>query len=222
VQDNTKFERPVSDEHRNAKKHEIGITTPRVILFVGRLTKGKGILVLLEAFQSLNTSDVSLLLIGRGPLEEKLQTKISSLDRVFHISHIPNEELYLYYGISDILVLPSITSRSFKEPWGFVVNEAMCQGCAIVTSDAVGAGIGGLVEHGRNGYIVPENDTHALTAALEKILADDELLDQMKAASLQIIREWTYTKMAKGFAEALEISNGEMSDIQRHVGVRAK
>ena len=60
-------------------------------------------------------------------------------------------ELRNLYGASDVVVVPSIASRRFIEPWGLVVNEAMNQGTAIIASDAVGAVAGGLVRDGHNG-----------------------------------------------------------------------
>ena len=207
VQDNSKFQNIVHNNQKKELKTKLGITTQKLILFIGRLVEQKGIMILLDAFQSLSVEDVSLLIIGRGSLEEKLLKIISSYDRVFHISYVPNEELYLFYAISDIFTLPSITTDYVKEPWGFVINEAMCQGCAIITSDAVGAGVGGLVEDGGNGYVVPENNSKALKEALEKILTDEQLLNAMKRRSKNIIKKWTYPKMAEGFINALNIAD---------------
>lgn len=207
VQDNAIFARPVSEEQKSEKKRELGIKTTRLILFVGRLVEQKGIRILLEAYRLLENRDVSLLIIGRGALEEEVKRAMPSLDRVHHLSHVSPEDLHAYYAISDLLVLPSITTETFKEPWGFVVNEAMCQGCAVITSDAVGAGVGGLVEHGKNGFIVPENDPPALAGALETLLNDNQFLDRMKTRSQEIIREWTYPKMADGFARALDAAS---------------
>ena len=52
-----------------------------------------------------------------------------------------------------------------------VINEAMNQGCPVIITDAVGAGAGGLVEDGQNGYIVREKDSIALKEAVEKLLS---------------------------------------------------
>ena len=62
------------------------------------------------------------------------------------------------YAASDVLVVPSIQTRTFREPWGLVVNEAMNQGLAVIASDSVGAAAGGLVRDGVNGVVVPAGD----------------------------------------------------------------
>ena len=64
-------------------------------------------------------------------------------------------EVRNFYAGSDVVVVPSIPTRDFLEPWGLVVNEAMHQGVPVIATDAVGAAAGGLVRHERNGLVVP-------------------------------------------------------------------
>ena len=70
------------------------------------------------------------------------------------------------YAAADVLVVPSIATRTFREPWGLVVNEAMNQGLPVIASDAVGAVAGGLVRDGRNGLVVRAGDSGALAHAM--------------------------------------------------------
>ena len=71
----------------------------------------------------------------------------------------------LYAG-SDVVVVPSVPTRDFLEPWGLVVNEAFHQGVPVIATDAVGAAAGGLVRHERTGLVVPAGDAAALRAAI--------------------------------------------------------
>ncbi len=68
-----------------------------------------------------------------------------------------------------MLVLPSVTTPRFREPWGLVLNEAMAAGTAVVATTAVGAAAGGLVLDGETGLVVPERDHAALAAALDRL-----------------------------------------------------
>jgi glycosyltransferase involved in cell wall biosynthesis len=77
------------------------------------------------------------------------------------------------YAASDVLVLPSIATRTFREPWGLVVNEAMNRGLAVIATDAVGAAAGGLVRDGHNGLIVPAGDSAALAGSLMHLAEND-------------------------------------------------
>lgn len=203
VQDNKKFLKEVSFEQRKELKDRLGINNNKVILFVGRLVEVKGLPYLIDAFKKVNNPQYTLLIIGSGP-DEKLIDK--DCPNIIHLQKVSAEQLYQYYNLADVFVLPSITTQSFKENWGFVVNEAMCQRCAIITSDAVGAGMGGLVEAGKNGFIVPERNSKELAIALKKVLSDDQLLASMQQRSLEIISEWTYEKQASGFLQAINFT----------------
>jgi glycosyltransferase involved in cell wall biosynthesis len=68
---------------------------------------------------------------------------------------IPQEELPVYYGASDVVVVPSL-----QEAWGLVATEAMACGKPVVASR-----VGGLPDQvidGYNGFLVPPMDSKAL------------------------------------------------------------
>ena len=85
------------------------------------------------------------------------------------IEPVSAERLREMYADADVLVVPSIRTRTFREPWGLVVNEAMHRGLAIIASDAVGAVAGGLVLDGHNGLVVPAGDSDALAEAMVRL-----------------------------------------------------
>jgi glycosyltransferase involved in cell wall biosynthesis len=103
-----------------------------------------------------------------------------------------------------VFVLPSITTLNYKETWGLVVNEAMNQGVPVVVTDAVGAGVGGLVQDGINGFVVPERDAAALAYAIGRLLDDESLRASMGAAAQQTIAAWDNERMVRGFRAAIE------------------
>jgi len=107
------------------------------------------------------------------------------------------------YGACHVLVVPSVRTRTFREPWGLVVNEAMNQGLAVIATDAVGAAAGGLVEHGENGLIVRAGDSHALAEAIMRLAADAQLRARMGAAGAQDVLAYSYDAWAEGFSRAL-------------------
>ena len=104
----------------------------------------------------INDDRITLLLIGRGSEKEKLKQRAKKRENIKFLDYVSNNQLHLYYNLADVLIMPSITTKAFKEPWGFVINESMCQKCAIITSDAVGATQSALFEEGVNGYMVSE------------------------------------------------------------------
>ncbi|MCX7848347.1 MAG: glycosyltransferase family 4 protein [bacterium] len=206
--DNERYNRPVSEGELMALRAELGLQDERVVLFVGRLSEEKGVDVLLRALARLaDRTEVPpwrALICGRGPWGEVLrqQCREMKLENVRFLDYVPNERLYQYYALAEVLVVPSVTTRTFKEPWGLIVNEAMNQGCVVVASDAVGAARGGLLEDGRNGMVVPEGDAEALARALYELLCSPERRAQLSRAARVTIKDWTYERMAQGFIDA--------------------
>jgi glycosyltransferase involved in cell wall biosynthesis len=119
------------------------------------------------------------------------------------IELVSAERLREMYADADVLVAPSIWTRTFREPWGLVVNEAMNRGLATIASDAVGAVAGGLVRDGHNGLVVPAGDSDALAEAMARLASDPELRARLGAAGAADVGAYTHEAWAAGFSEAL-------------------
>ena len=203
--DNKLFRNPVPDNEKQALRGELGLSEEKIILFVGRFEECKGLSYLIEAASMIEGADWCMLFIGTGSKRDFFEEKCRQLDvKCRFLAHVSNKDLYRYYAIADIFTLPSITTKKFKEPWGVVVNEAMNQGCPVVATDAVGAAIGGLVEDGKTGYIVPEKSSQALKGAIEKLLVNDELRLEMGCNAREEISQWTPQRTVDGFVKAIE------------------
>ena len=179
----------------------------RILLYVGRMENLKGIDFLLEAFAALGNPNVMLLLVGQGKESERLAALAKALgirEKVRFVGYIPPEDTVALYCLSYALVLPSISTPRFREPWGLVVNEAMNQGLPVIATDAVGAAAGGLVRDGHNGLIVPERSAKGLADALRTILDSPQLRAQMSQAASESIRPWDNDRMVDGFCQAIE------------------
>ena len=107
------------------------------------------------------------------------------------------------YAQADVVVIPSIATRHFLEPWGLVANEAMNQRVPIIATDAVGAAAGGLVRDGRNGLVVPAGDADALATALRTLHGDPELRARLGEQGARDVAGYTHAAWADAFAKAL-------------------
>ncbi len=107
------------------------------------------------------------------------------------------------YAACDVLVVPSIQTRTFREPWGLVVNEAMNRGLPVIASDAVGAAAGGLVRDERNGLVVPAGDARALAHAMRRLANDAELRARLGARGARDVQAYSHDAWAGGFCAAL-------------------
>jgi len=187
---------------------DFGIKNKKVILYVGRLVKRKGVDYLIKAFAKLRKEkdDVMLIIIGRGECKKELEllSKNLNVDNDIHfMGYVEDDLLPAYYLLSNICVIPSITD-GIGDPWVFIVNEAMYFGKPIIATDAVGAAFD-MIKNGENGFIVPEKDADALYSSMKNILIDDVVEKKMGLESRKIIEEkYRYENMVEGFKEAIE------------------
>jgi glycosyltransferase involved in cell wall biosynthesis len=169
---------------------------PFQALFAGRDAAGKGVDVLLEAWARAELGDAALVLAGVDPG--------SSEPRGVHSTGaLAPEHVRNLMGGSDVLVVPSTRTATFREPWGLVANEAMHRLLPVIASTEVGAAAGGLVRHARNGLVVPAGDATALAGALRELAGDTPLRARLGAAARRDVHPFTHDAWAAGLAEAL-------------------
>ncbi len=157
----------------------------KVIVFVGRVTRDKGMFELKTAFGSLRDSgcDVELILVGPADAERK-----EPLDQYITGAHIHavgySDCPERYFAISDILCLPS-----YREGFGTVVIEAAAMGIPAVGTDITG--LRDAVVDGETGILVPPRDPGALFIALKSLLEDPERRARMgNAARDRCVKEF--------------------------------
>lgn len=170
-----------------------------VILYASKITKRKNPMDLLIAFAQLRQK-AALVFVGDGELRLILESyvKDKSIANVFFTGFKNQTELPKYYAAADIFVLPSS-----YEPWGLVVNEAMCYALPIITTDTVAASAD-LVYHGKNGFIYPASNVDKLAKYLTKLLQEPELRKKMGKRSFKIIEKWSYKEDVGGILAALK------------------
>ena len=163
------------------------------ILFAGRLAHEKGVDVLLHAVH-----DATLVLAGDGPLRGDAEAAGAIV-----LGDRTPADLRNSYAGSDVVVVPSIPTRDFLEPWGLVVNEAFHRGVPVIATDAVGAAAGGLVQHERTGLVVPAGDASALAGALRRLRTDPALRARLGDAGRAAVAGHTHEAWAEGMGRAL-------------------
>lgn len=109
---------------------------PRLI-YVGRLSKGKGILGLIELCRSLENSYESITIIGHGSEEFALRNLIAGRTKFHFLGAVSNNAVMEAISSADLMVLPSIA----KDGWGAVINESLMLGIPVITSDYCGASV---------------------------------------------------------------------------------
>lgn len=161
----------------------------RVVGFVGRIVRDKGVEDLVQAWkQAAISQNVILLVIGEGepqdPISDACQHILSTDDRIITVPWVNHEEIYLYYHIMDFLVLPSR-----REGFPNAVLEAAAMERPTIATRATGCV--DAVKHGVTGLLVPPRDSEALAHALETYLANPALCKQHgQAARQRVLRDF--------------------------------
>ena len=200
--DGRHFGAAVSERARSLARERLGAPGDAfAALFVGRLEPEKGGQVRLDAWRRSGLGRVgSLSMAGTGPLAPIVQRLGGG---VRSLGSLDADDLPALYAAADVLVLPSIQTATFREPWGLVVNESMHQGTPVIASDAVGAVAGGLVRHERNGLVAPQRDPDALAALLRRAAADRGLRERLGAAAREDVSEFSFDAWVAGMRRAL-------------------
>ncbi|MBE0568110.1 MAG: glycosyltransferase family 4 protein [Deltaproteobacteria bacterium] len=171
-------------ERTNVNRSELGLSEQKYYLIaVGRLVRRKGFEYLIASLRDL-PSEIQLLIIGDGPLEQELRSIASRAgvsDRVSLLGYQTRERIWEYLQVSDCYVLSSL-----HEGLGIVVQEAMCAGLPIVSSD--NGGQVDLIHHGRNGVLVKPMDPQALSSAIKEIYSHPEMAAEMRRNNMNDIK----------------------------------
>lgn len=140
--------------------YPVGLGEQNSFLFVGRLSKEKGVSVLLDAWVRAKTQG-ELWIAGTGPEEVALKQQAASLSNVHFLGQQTREAVQERMGNAKALVVPSI----WPETFGLTVIEAFCKGTPVIATD-LGA-LRSLVSPGRSGYLFPRGDVARLAALLD-------------------------------------------------------
>jgi lipopolysaccharide/colanic/teichoic acid biosynthesis glycosyltransferase len=166
---------------------ELGILpSAPVIGFVGRFVRDKGIAELYEAFSRLRESypDLRLLLVGDfeagDPVASEVCARIEDDAAVIRTGFVGDVAPYLW--AMEVLALPT-----YREGFPGAPLEAQAASIPVVVTDATGA-IDSIVD-GVTGIQVPVGDVAALTAALDRLLADPKLRARMGQAGCRWVEE---------------------------------
>lgn len=165
------FQRPTSDARAFERQLSLEHSTP-LWLAVGRLVYYKGLDI---AIKALTKVPGKLLLVGSGPLEERLRAqakRLGVIDRIIWKARLSDDELVGAYHAATALWFPS-NARS--EAFGLAQVEAMASGCPVINTNIAGSGVARVSRHNETGLTIPINNPDALASAACQLWQDSEL-----------------------------------------------
>ncbi len=182
-----------------------------IFSYIGRLTKLKGIYILLSAFQKFyhKYKKGTILFVGEGEEKENVLKECEKRKlNCYFLNYIPHEKIYSVYKSIDYLILPSLTGRNWKEQFGRVLVEGMAAGVPVIGSDS-----GAIPEIiGDAGLIFKEGDAEDLFEKMEKLFLNEKLRNTLiKKGYKRVEENFTYEviarKLYKFLKEILEDEN---------------
>ena len=174
------------------------------ILAVGYLIERKGFEYLIKAMKDVlkEHENVTLRIVGSGPLEKKLKELIEDLrlqKNVEILKNVSDEDLLRLYNSSDLFVLPSVVdSQGNTEGLGVVLLEAMACGLPVIGSNI--GGIPDIIQDGETGLLVPEKDVNELSKSIVSLIEDEDLRERIAFNGYNMVREkFSWEKVAEGY-----------------------
>ncbi|WP_297510161.1 glycosyltransferase family 4 protein [Thermococcus sp.] len=169
----------------------------RTVLYLGYLRPEKGIEQFIQSFVS-SEIDACLLIVGTGPLKERLERKYSSSEKVVFYGYASENEKPCLYRMADVFVLPTL-----RDSWGLVVNEALYYGTPVITTTAAGASM--VIENGKTGFVVKAGDWAGLIRVLEELISNPKTLRKIKRLVKKSGKRYSRSILgAQAFIKALQ------------------
>lgn len=147
----------------------------RVLLYVGRLSTGKRIEILIALTKTLLKEGFKLktIIVGEGPCRRGLERFSKSIEKnIVFTGYIPHSQVQKYYLLADLFVLPSLS-----EGLPTVLLEAAAAGKPCVASNV--NGVPDVVIHKETGFLVDKLDLDSYVHYVKLLLADENLQKRM-------------------------------------------
>lgn len=172
-----------------------------IFLFVGTLSKRKGVEYLIKSFLKLNQKyeNIELLLVGDGALSTVEYFKeLTGQANIKFIGPVLPVDVPKYLVYADVFILPSL-----GEPFGLVNLEAMACGKPVISTNA--GGVPDYFQDKEVGFLVKPADVDELANAMKKFVNNHDLVNEMgQKAREHVIRDFTWDITAKKMITAYQ------------------
>jgi len=164
------------------------------LVYVGRLTKKKGVEYLILAMRSVK--DIDLLIVGDGPDRGRLEKMANGL-RVKFMGMISPENIYDYLREAKVLILPSL-----YEGLPNVILEAMSMGVPVIATRV--GGVPDVIKDRETGLLVEPGRVEELAISIKKLIEDDNLRRKMSKNCLKEAKKYSWDHVVERFEDLIE------------------
>ena len=159
------------------------------LIFAGRLSKEKGIEILLESASQL-PNNYHLLIAGSGPLEEKVRKLSDEKTNLHYLGYQSKQNMLSLIRGSDLLIQPSL-----EEGISSTLLEAMACGTCVLGSDI--EGISEVIENNKTGLLVEPNNSDELLNKILYLLPKKEKRLSMANEGLERVKKYDWKIVGK-------------------------
>ena len=158
----------------------------KIVLYVGRMVREKGVHVLLQAAQSILAAvpGTQFLMVGTGYYLDDMKALANNLGishNVHFLGYVSDHDLLRLYKAADVVVIPSL-----YEPFGIVALEGMAAQVPVVTTDA--GGLVDFVEHGETGVSTYAGDIGSLSWGILEVLRNPGLANHLRGVAFDRVK----------------------------------
>jgi D-inositol-3-phosphate glycosyltransferase len=190
-------------------RRKIGFPDQRLLLFVGRLERLKGVETILRALAlaaDRRHQDVRLLVLGEDSRDaeqsekdrlRRIAAELGIADRVDFLGSVAHHELPYFYAAAEACLMPS-----YSESFGLVGLEAQACGCAVIASNV--AGLASVVRDGVTGYLVDGHEPAEWAERILRLLDDPENAEQMGRRGVLLAQRFPWSLAADRVWAAME------------------
>jgi D-inositol-3-phosphate glycosyltransferase len=175
---------------------QLGLHDEKIVLFVGRIERLKGIEKIIQALPFLNQLKPRLIIVGedgnrQGEAQrlKRLAESLGVANSVTFSGLVAYENLPVYYNAADVCVFPS-----YYESFGLVPLESLACGTPVVATNV--GDLQNIILQGETGYVLLNNDPKAMSLKLEAILTGNAVRMEKSLAISQSVTRFGWQNVA--------------------------
>lgn len=175
-----------------------GMSKQKEVLIVSRMDeRPKRIKTALQIWKKVCATDWTLRIVGYGE-DLDYYKKMVHRCKISNVTFEGLQDPLPYYRKASIFLMVSAF-----EGWGLTITEAQQCGCVPIAFDSFSA-VHDIIQSGRNGYIVPNNDIDGYARALQELMNNDTLREKMAANAQKDVQRFSRENIAKQWKTLLE------------------
>jgi len=179
---------PISEEENAQIREEMGYSEDQFIIIVPRrLVPKNGVQFAILAMKYIPDNNVRLLVLGDGPQYPELAALAQGDARVQFLGAVPHEFVERYYKISNVVLIPSITSHGVQEATSLSMLEGMACGKIVICSSI--GGMREVLQDDVTGYLVSERNPEEIAGKINSILKGSVDIESMGRRAREYVVE---------------------------------